>query len=292
MQHIAIVGYGKMGIEIENQLKKTLTADTQVGDRYSVVDTEKLKDSSFYYHFSSIESFAKWKQSQGNLKETVCIDFTQPDQALQNIKLYAEYQLNAVIGTTGWYDELPEVEKIVKESGIGLVYSTNYSTSVQVMMLMNKILAALTYDDGYEAGVYEEHHRAKKDAPSGTATTLADDIIEAQRQVFDYYSSLTGLAIDSEYRQIGYVYGTTSKVPNNVISIAANRVYNPGRHEITAAQPSTGDSIKLIHQAGGRTAFAKGAVDAANWVREKSGIYNYAKIIQDGFKDAVKQVIK
>jgi 4-hydroxy-tetrahydrodipicolinate reductase len=176
-----------------------------------------------------------------------CIDFTTPDVVLENIRRVAALGVNLVVGTTGWYDRLDEVRKAVQDSGVGMVYAANFSIGVQLFYQLARA-AAETFRGfpAYEAYIVEAHHRAKKDAPSGTA-------LELKRQVEPLF----------EAREIP------------ITSVRAG--YIPGTHEL--GFDSEGDTVILRHAARGRQGFAEGALHAARWVVGKQGLFTFADVL-------------
>jgi len=155
--------------------------------------------------------------------------------------------INAVCGTTGWYEHLPAIHEAVLAAGTGLVYSPNFSVGVNVFMRAVAHAACLfaKYPE-YEAWGWEIHHSAKKDAPSGTLKKLAQEI-----------------------RASGY---------NRALTLTANRAgAHPGTHEI--GFDSADDTITLRHTARSREGFARGALRAARWLAGKQGVFEFREIL-------------
>lgn len=171
----------------------------------------------------------------------VVIDFTSPEIVLENIKRVASLGKNMVVGTTGWYDHLDEVEKIVKDAGIGLIYGQNFSVGANIFFQIIAQAASLfSKFKGYESYGLEIHHKGKKDLPSGTA-----------------------LRIGREVKGLKFT------------SIRAGR--NPGFHQVVF--DSQADSITLSHQAHNRSGFAAGAILAAQFIQDKKGLHSFDEII-------------
>lgn len=166
----------------------------------------------------------------------VCIDFTRPEAALPNVQKLAPLGKNIVMGTTGWYEQLPEVEKLVKQHAIGFLYAPNFSLGVQLFLQVVAEAAKryLSHEE-YSVGGYELHHAAKKDAPSGTAKALME--------------------------RVGR--------PMEFAAIRCGSI--PGTH--TLIFDSKADTITLQHEARSREGFALGAVKAAEWLTGKKGFY-------------------
>lgn len=178
----------------------------------------------------------------------VAIDFTQPDVVVENIRRVARLGVNLVVGTTGWNDRLAEVEKIVAESGIGLVHAANFSIGVQLFYRLAREAARIFAPYSmYEPYIVEAHHKFKKDAPSGTA-------LELRRRVEPHLPS----------REI-----PTSSVRGG---------YIPGMHEL--GFDSETDSVTVRHNARSRQGFAEGALYAARWVAGKKGMFGFDKVLE------------
>ncbi len=227
---IALIGYGKMGKMVE---MIALREGWSVGPK---LDDEANRNGA------GITSAAMEGVQVG-------IDFSQPDAVLPNVEAAARIGLNLVEGTTGWYDARSSVERIVRESGIGLVYASNFSVG---MNLFFEIVSHAALVAGrvpqYDAYLAEEHHRAKKDAPSGTALTLLELMKPHLRK------------------------------PSP--SIASTRAgFIPGNHVV--GFDSEADTIVLEHRARNRQGFAEGAILAARWIVGKRGFYNFKDIFRE-----------
>jgi 4-hydroxy-tetrahydrodipicolinate reductase len=155
---IALLGYGKMGQEIER------------------IAMKKQHDV-----FLAIDSEGDWELVGSRLKEAdVAIEFSTPETVVDNIYRCFEAGVPVVVGTTGWFDKLEEVKKECQENGHSLFYAANYSIGVNLYFDLNRYLAKLMADrDEYEIQIEETHHIHKQDAPSGTAIVLANDIIQS-----------------------------------------------------------------------------------------------------------------
>jgi 4-hydroxy-tetrahydrodipicolinate reductase len=171
------------------------------------------------------------------------IDFTSPDAVLANIDATVRAGANMVVGTTGWYNELPHVRNLVDRAGTGFIWASNYSIGVNLFFaIVREGAKALKY--GYEAHITETHHVHKLDAPSGTAVSLAKTL--------------------EQFRQ--------KKVP--IDSVREGEVV--GVH--TVELMSAADKITLTHNASNRRGFAEGAVLAAEWVKGKHGFYEFQEV--------------
>ena len=171
------------------------------------------------------------------------IDFTSPHAVLKNIEACARAGTNMVVGTTGWYEHIPEVRTWVEQAGTGLIFASNFSVGVNVFFKAIAAAAA-ALKHGYRGDILERHHIHKKDAPSGTAATM--------RQIVEQAS---GKRLEIRSEREGEVFGF---------------------HQLTLA--SAADSIVLTHDATSRRGFAEGAVLAAEWIHGKKGFYEFKDI--------------
>jgi 4-hydroxy-tetrahydrodipicolinate reductase len=177
----------------------------------------------------------------------VAIEFSTPETAVINIKRLAEAGVNTVAGTTGWVRDLPEVAAAVASAGTGLVWSANFSVGVNVFTrVVQEASRLLANQTGYGAWAWEIHHDTKKDAPSGTLLKLVDAMQNA-----------------------GY------RRPVDVASNRAGR--HPGTHEI--GFDSVADTITLRHVARSREGFARGALEAAKWIKGRRGVFEFSEVL-------------
>lgn len=196
----------------------------------------------------------------------VCIDFTTPDLALDHLHQYAFWGVDAVIGTTGWYDDLPKVREWVDEGQNGVLYAPNFSLGVAlVQRALRAMLPLLDALEDYDPWIHEVHHTGKVDSPSGTALALAETVCE-------------GLArktrIEPETQ-----HGAIDAASLHVTSARAGRVF--GEH--TVAFDSAVDRIEIVHRAKDRRAFAVGAVRAAEWIRGRAGLFTLDDMLDEGY---------
>ena len=237
--NIALIGYGKMGKAIE---------EIAISRGHSVV----VKFNSQ----NPLES--------SQLRTTdVAIEFSQPDLALKHIKLCADGQIPIVVGTTAWEEHLPEIINHIDKREASLIYSSNFSIGVNLFFEMNKYLARLMNDKtDYVASITEIHHAQKIDAPSGTAVTLAKDLISNHPT----YSSWK-------------LTGQSENMEKSDLPISAIREENvPGTHLISYT--SEIDTLTIEHQAHNRKGFALGAVIAAEFIHKKQGVYTMSDILK------------
>ena len=227
---IALLGYGKMGKTIERIAKER---------GHEIV----LKvDAPGDYDLSVAE---------------VAIEFSTPQSAFANISRALSLGLPTVAGTTGWLEHYPEAVTLCKEHEAAFLYASNFSIGVNIFFELNKTLAQLMrkYPE-YAVAIEEIHHTQKLDAPSGTAITLAQEIIE-------------------QTDKVGWELGETTK---DKIPITAKRIENvPGTHLVT--YKSVVDTLEIKHTAHSRDGFALGAVLAAEWIVDKKGVFSMKDVL-------------
>jgi 4-hydroxy-tetrahydrodipicolinate reductase len=197
--------------------------------------------------FNSADNFGARKLTKLVLRDIdVVIDFTTPEAVVENIAACIQANANLVVGTTGWYSELPRIKPLVEESGIGFVYAANFSIGVNLFFDIARAAApAVRY--GYSGHILEKHHVHKKDAPSGTAVAIRNVIRDAARAELPIQSEREGEVV--------------------------------GMHQVTF--DSEGDTITLVHDAKSRRGFAEGAVRAAEWLQGKKGFYDFKDIFRE-----------
>jgi 4-hydroxy-tetrahydrodipicolinate reductase len=230
---IAIIGYGKMGRMIEATCLERGHEVALIIDKanQNELNTERLK------HIDA------------------AIDFSTPDSAFDNIMTCIEANTPIVSGTTGWLDKKLEVENACKANNASFLYASNFSIGVNLLFVMNQKLASLMNGfDNYQCEIEETHHIHKLDAPSGTAISLADDILKNIQRLDNWK-----LNENTEIKQ--------TDLP--ITAIREGEV--TGKHTIT--YDSDVDTISLSHEAKNRKGFALGAVMAAEYLKDKKGIY-------------------
>lgn len=246
--NIALLGYGKMG---------------QIIERFA---TDRGHQVVLKIGIENLNDF-----TVENLKQAdVAIDFSAPDAAVSNIYKCFEAKVPVVVGTTGWYGELQKIKNDCEQSNNTLLYGSNFSIGVNIFFHLNKVLAKLMNNyPAYDVQVEEIHHTQKLDAPSGTAMTIAEGIIEQLDGKKEWVNELEGTPI-------------TDKLNHNQLLIESLRIENvPGTH--TVVYSSEVDDIEIKHTAHSRAGFALGAVVAAEWLQNKRGFYSIADIFN--FKD-------
>lgn len=234
---IALIGYGKMGKAIE---------EIALQKGHSIV----LK----------IDLDTKDQLTTSNLqKADVAIEFTGPETAMDNIITCIQATVPVISGSTGWLQHLPEVQEYcIKQNGTFL-YASNFSIGVNIFFELNKKLASLMANlPEYDVSIEEIHHTQKKDAPSGTAITLAEQLIDESQ----IKTSWVDNASDKEEE----------------LTITSKRIDPaPGTHAVKYS--STVDDIEIIHTAHNRQGFATGAVLAATFIHNRKGIFTMKDVL-------------
>lgn len=248
--NIAIIGYGKMGREIE------CIAKSHGLNVASIIDPNNSKAS-----FSKIT-----EKSMKNVD--ICIDYSIPNAVVDNIRAVSKFGINMVVGTTGWYDSLDKVKQIVKDTSIGFVYSSNFSIGVNVFFrIVEEACKTLNNIDEYDIFCYELHHKQKLDSPSGTAKVIGEIILKN---------------IDRKSKIVNNnLIGKIRSDQLNIVSIRGGNI--PGTHII--GFDSEFDTIELKHTARSRKGFAMGSILAAKWLQGKKGFFeinDFMKCIING----------
>ncbi len=238
---IALIGFGRMGQEINS-----LCGESKNFEVVSISFRNKNEKLDL----------------EGIRKADIAIDFTSKDVVLKNIEQIAKLGKNLVIGTTGWYNDLEAVKKLVSKYKIGLVYSPNFSIGANIFLKMIASSAKLfaKFPD-YDVYGLEVHHEGKLDSPSGTALKIAGKILEN-------FPSKKSVLTEKLNRQI-------NRSELHFASVRGGR--NPGFHQVVF--DSQADGITLTHQAYNRVGFAKGALLATEFIEGKKGIYSFEDIL-------------
>lgn len=241
--NIALLGYGKMGRLIE---KFALQRGHHI---HLIVDENNRSDIGP----ADLEG------------ADVAIDFSQPEAAVANIDLCFEADVPIVVGTTGWYHRLEDVKKRCLDGNKTLMYGSNFSIGVNVFFHINKLLAAaMNPYKQYDVQVEEIHHTQKLDAPSGTAITIAEGILENTDSKTEWINNLVG-------------EGEEVIPKSQQLLIESHRIDDvPGTH--TVLYSSEVDQIEFKHTAHSRAGFALGAVVAAEWTAGKTGFYQVTEM--------------
>jgi 4-hydroxy-tetrahydrodipicolinate reductase len=234
---IAIIGYGKMGKAIE---------EIAISKGHEIV----LK-----IDLSNTADFTK----ENLQKAHVAIEFTGPHTAFENISSCIEWGVPVISGSTGWLEHFEKAKKLCEEKKGCLIYASNFSIGVNLFFEINKQVAALMEPyENYDVSMTETHHTEKKDAPSGTAISLAEQILAKIGRKNNWVNEASNEASD--------------------LIIRSERIDPaPGTHSVTYASPI--DSIEITHTAHTRKGFAGGAVLAAEFANQKIGIFTMKDVL-------------
>lgn len=235
---IAIIGYGKMGKTIEQ------LAQQNGHEVLLKIDANNTQD----FQLANLQ------------KADVAIEFSRPDTAYSNIMHCFEANIPVVCGTTAWLDQYDKVVDYCQKNNQAFFYASNFSIGVNIFFEINKKLAALmNHQKGYRVQLEEIHHIQKLDAPSGTAVSLAEDIVHT----INRYQDFALLATDQS---------------TNTVPISAKRINDtPGTHVVQYS--SDIDVLQIKHEAKGRKGFALGALRAAEWIIGKKGVYGMKDLL-------------
>mgnify|MGYP001817426939 CR=1 FL=1 len=231
---IALLGYGKMGKTIEQiaiERGHTIVIKANQGDKYDITQAD------------------------------IAIDFSIPKAAYKNISHCITSNVPVISGTTGWLDDYDKAVALCQEQKGAFIYASNFSLGVNIFFELNRTLANMMNTlKEYKVSIEEIHHTQKLDAPSGTAITLANDIIK----VHSKYSSWR-----------------LSEQADHIIGISAKRIEDvPGTHTVNYICDI--DAININHTAHSRQGFALGAVVAAEWLLGKTGIFTMKDVLNIG----------
>jgi len=226
---IALLGYGKMGKAIEALVNNNSIVLKINSGNFDELNVNTLKNAD------------------------VAIEFSKPNTVLNNIELCFEANIPIVVGTTGWYENLEQVKKKCIHLNQSLLYASNFSIGVNLFFKINKLVnKLLVTQSNYNVSIEEIHHTQKLDAPSGTAISLANDILSQHP---------TKKTWKNELNDAKEVLSITSKRKEDV----------KGTHTVT--WKSENDEISFHHNAFNRNGFAKGAILAAEWLIGKTGCF-------------------
>jgi len=234
MTKIALIGYGKMGKKIKELAPKAGLEIVAIINSRKMITEEALKNAD------------------------VCIEFSTPSAALENIKKLASLKKSMVIGTTGWYENLNQVKELIQQSDIGAVYAENFTVGIQMFTkIVERAAELLNHRPEYDVSIQEKHHNEKVDSPSGTALLLANTLLKT---------------IERKKRV------TSERPKEDELLISAHRMGSvAGIHSVQI--DSLSDTITLTHTAHSRDGFAMGALQAAKWLEGKKGFYHLKEIV-------------
>lgn len=191
----------------------------------------------------------RW-DADGLLNADICFEFTCPECVLENIEKIAALKKDVVIGTTGWQDSIESVRSAVQEHQIGALYSSNFSIGVNLLLeILAHASKTIAPFEEYDVAGIDLHHNSKKDSPSGTSLEIARTIQENM--------------------------GRIDKVPFS--SIRCGSII--GTHTVLFDSPS--DTISITHEARDRKGFAQGAIQAAEWLKGRKGLYTFADCMRE-----------
>lgn len=234
---IALIGYGKMGKAIHEIAKQ------RGHEVVLIIDLDNAQDRT-------VENIRK---------ADVVIEFTTPHTAFDNVTFCLTNQVPIVCGSTGWLARLEEAKQIAAAHKTGLIVASNFSVGVNIFFEVNKRLAQLmSHQSSYDVTMKEIHHTQKKDAPSGTAITLAEQILQEVTRKQKWVNE-------------------EAKSPDELSIISERIDPAPGTHSICYS--SEVDDIEIIHTAHNRTGFALGAVLAAEFLKGKEGFFGMKEVL-------------
>jgi len=240
---IIIIGYGKMGKEV---------------DKISALRGHEviMKFTSADQHMLTVENLKKGD---------IVIEFTQPSSAVSNIKLCFDAGIPVVSGTTGWESSLSEMKEYSIKSNGALLHASNFSIGVNILFAMNEQLSMIMNNQpDYNVSIEETHHTQKLDEPSGTAITLANGIIG-------------NLEKKNSWKLKSESFSDDEKNSDAIKITSFRRGEVIGTHSVT--YESDIDFIQLSHYAKNRSGFAKGAVIAAEWLKDRSGVFTMKDLL-------------
>jgi 4-hydroxy-tetrahydrodipicolinate reductase len=240
MMRIGIAGYGRMGRLIR---ELALASGHQVP---VVIDPRSTAD----------EVTGRVLTSK-SLPLDVIIDFTEPAVVVDNIYCYAEMKVPSVIGTTGWYSSMDQVAAVVEKNETGLIWSGNFSLGVNLFcFLVREAGRIMNRFPQYDPMVHEYHHRHKVDSPSGTAQMIGEILVSTLERKKELVNNLPERSLNEHELNISSTRGGSI----------------PGTHLVLF--DSEADTISLKHSARNRSGFAEGALVAAEWIRDKKGLFD------------------
>ncbi|MEQ8240008.1 MAG: 4-hydroxy-tetrahydrodipicolinate reductase [Cyclobacteriaceae bacterium] len=239
---IALIGYGKMGRTIEEIALNSGHSISYIIDKDNQSDIELIHPSN----------------------TDIAIEFTVPESAFRNLQILVKNGVKTICGTTGWLDKLAEIRSLVEETSGTFLYASNFSIGVNLFFEMNEWLAQrMNKLSKFEAELEEIHHTEKKDAPSGTAISIAEGIIKN-------HNKYKGWALEEAFED------------SDEIKIKHKREGSvPGTHVVT--YKSSLESIEIKHTAHDRKVFAQGVIEVAQWVTNQKGLLT--------IKDYIKSLV-
>ncbi|WP_346238127.1 4-hydroxy-tetrahydrodipicolinate reductase [Niabella insulamsoli] len=240
--NIALIGYGKMGKAIEQ------------------IALERGHEIVLKIDETNLADFTSAHLS----KADVAIEFTGPHTAYDNIVKLLEFGVPVISGSTGWLDKMEAVRELCSQQAGAFIYASNFSVGVNLFFELNKKLAQLMHPHSeYNVSVEEIHHTQKRDAPSGTAITIAEGVMESYNEKTRWVNDASAAGLEPQ---------------ENELLIVSKRIDpDPGTHTVRYA--SAIDDITITHSAHNRQGFALGAVVAAEFLKDKKGIYTMKEVL-------------
>lgn len=240
---IALVGYGRMGRAIHACL-------TSRGYPQPIIVDPSIPGTT-----ATLEQAAN---------ADVCIEFTHPTAVVGNLMSLADMRVPVVCGTTGWSSDMPRIAELFRSKGSALIAATNFSIGVHMLKRLTHLAAAMAQRfPEYDISIHETHHRGKEDAPSGTALSLAEIVMQQCPK-----KSVLLHPVPSR------------KVDENELCISSSRIgHVVGTHEVR--MDSEIDSLCVSHEAKNRNGFVEGAILAAQWIIGKQGVFSAEEMFDD-----------
>jgi 4-hydroxy-tetrahydrodipicolinate reductase len=242
---LALLGYGRMGHEVERVAQ---ARGHEVAVRLEIDDNERGAGIT----------------AEGFAGIDAAIDFSQPAAVLENVDRATQIGIPLVVGTTGWYEHIDDVRRMVEQRGAAVVYGANFSVGANLFFRLAEHAARL-FDafDEYDPYVLEHHHRDKIDAPSGTALRLGELVVNSSRR--------------KTKLQTGNPAGAIDRDALHVASLRAGGAF--GEHRV--GFDGHADAVQLVHSARGREGFARGALLATEWIRDKVGFFEFGAVLEE-----------
>jgi 4-hydroxy-tetrahydrodipicolinate reductase len=251
MMRVAIVGYGRMGREVEAVLAG------RGHELARVIDPEADPARIAAPH-------APRATPEALKGVDVAIEFSLPDGVEENVGVYAAAGVPAVLGTTGWLDRLDTVTSLVTDANGSLVYGSNFSIGAHLFFRLAAHAGSLVANvEEYDLLIHEMHHRGKKDSPSGTALTLAEAVLSRVPRKSRIETARLDRAPEPDELHVSSSRGGSI----------------PGTHTLYLDSPA--DTIEVRHQARSRAGFALGAVRAAEWITGRKGVFTVEQFIDE-----------
>jgi len=239
--NIGLVGYGRMGKEIER--------------------------ISYEYGMNVVCRFDVDNAIQNNRLDDVdvLVDFSEPSSTIVNMRYAVDNNIPIVVGVTGWYEKKEEMRDYIMKNAGSVIFGSNFSVGMNIMFVASRLISKLAYRSGiYDVALHEIHHTKKKDSPSGTAITLSDIVL----------SEFKG----KNMKEFHPIDGT--QIQEDVLHVSSQRIGKViGEH--TLLFDSECDSIRLEHSAKNREGFARGALLAAKWIKGQMGFFDFSEVFEE-----------